>query len=176
MKKVLEPTNEICLKFSDEEIQELGLEINQKYDVKLNDDGSIKLTPWTKIDLGIDEWPRELLLMLIKESLDQDIPVNDVINTLLKESLAKYDTEDECCGKHCCDSSEQSLESEFGYTENEAVLPTAYNDYTTASHDAKLSTVSNYSLNNNTSGGYSYVVPDTPNTDTSIVNDILYRS
>jgi bifunctional DNA-binding transcriptional regulator/antitoxin component of YhaV-PrlF toxin-antitoxin module len=89
-KKTLLPTNDLYLQFTDEEIQELGWEAGQKLEVKQHDDGSIELRPYVKVELDMEEWPREMLEMIIKESLDQDISVNDVINNLLKQSLKDY--------------------------------------------------------------------------------------
>jgi hypothetical protein len=163
MKKILQPTNDLFIQFSDDEVQELGLEQGQKYEVELQDDGSVKLTPWVKIELEIEEWSKEVLLMIIKESLDQDIPVNDVINNLLKEGLkrleVKYDT----------------LESESGLTNTKVDLPTAYNHYNVAEEDilkynkVELSTASHDYVN------IVNVDPNSTNNDTSITNDMLYN-
>ena len=91
MKKTLQPTNELFIQFSDEEVQELGLERGQRYEVKLKDDGAVELRPYVKVDLNIEEWSREVLEMIIKKSLDEDISANDVINNLLRESLEQYE-------------------------------------------------------------------------------------
>jgi bifunctional DNA-binding transcriptional regulator/antitoxin component of YhaV-PrlF toxin-antitoxin module len=90
IKKTLQPTNDLYIQFTDEEVAELGWEPGQKLEVKQHDDGSIELRPYQKVELDIEEWPKELLYLLIKESLDNDISVNDVINNLLKEALEKY--------------------------------------------------------------------------------------
>jgi hypothetical protein len=87
IKKTLQPTNDLFIQFTDEEIQELGWEAGQRLEVKQHDDGSIELRPFVKVELDIEEWSKDVLLMIIKESLDQDIPVNDVINNLLKKGL-----------------------------------------------------------------------------------------
>lgn len=161
MKKTLQATNDLFIQFSDEEVQELGLEQGQKYEVKLQDDGSVKLTPWVKVELEMEEWSKEVLLMIIKESLDQDIPVNDVINNLLKEGLKHF-------------QEDRQLESECGLTNNEAALPTAYNHYNVAEEDilkydkVSLSTASH---------AYSAVDidPNFTNNDTSFTESYAYK-
>jgi len=86
-KKTLLPTNDLYLQFTDEEIQELGWEAGQKLEVKQHDDGSIELRPYVKLELDIEEWPREVLEMIIKESVEQDISANDVITNMVKEGI-----------------------------------------------------------------------------------------
>ena len=92
IKKTLQPTNDLYIQFTDDEITELGWEPGQKLEVKQHDDGSIELRPYAKVELDIEDWPKELLHLLIKESLDNDISVNDVINNLLKDVLENYST------------------------------------------------------------------------------------
>jgi len=167
MKKTLQATNELFIQFSDEEVQEFGLEQGQRYDVTLTDDGSVKLTPWSKVEIDIEDYPREVLEMIIKESLDKDITVNDVINNLLKEGLSNLENQEVCCGGGCgCDHNE--LKSVHGYSEHDAVLPTAWNDNTTASSDIQLSTNSRLDADTIITPTFD---PETINADTSIVND-----
>ena len=94
MKKTLQPTNDVYIQFTEEELSSIGAGPGTKFEVKLHDDGSIELRPYVKLELDIEEWPREMLEMIIKESLDQDISVNDVINNLLKLSLETFDKND----------------------------------------------------------------------------------
>lgn len=89
-KKTLQPTNDLYVQFTDEEIQELGWEAGQKLDIKLHDDGSIELRPYAKMEIDLADWSRDVLEMIIKKSCEDDISVNDVINNLLKESLEHF--------------------------------------------------------------------------------------
>jgi len=86
-KKVLQPTNDAYIQFTEEELQEIGAGPGTKFSVKLHDDGSIELRPYVKMEIEISDWPRELLEMIISDSCEQDISVNDVITDLLKKSL-----------------------------------------------------------------------------------------
>ena len=86
-KKVLQPTNDAYIQFTEEELQEIGAGPGTKFSVNLHDDGSIELRPYVKMEIEISDWPRELLEMIISDSCEQDISVNDVIANLLKKSL-----------------------------------------------------------------------------------------
>jgi len=169
MKKILQPTNELFIQFSDDEVQELGLEQGQKFDVKLQDDGSVKLVPWVKMELEIEEWSKEILLMIIKESLDQDIPVNDVINNFLKEGLNLLEERESCCNNGCgCNS----LESEFGLANNNNDLATAYNHYNVAGE----SDVLKYDKVELSTASHTYNIdPNFTNNDTSLTDSYAYK-
>ena len=85
-KKVL-PTNDVYIQFTDEEIEEFGWEKGQKFEFQSQDDGSFKLVPYVKMELDIENWPIEILHSLIKQSCDEDISINEVINIRLKKAL-----------------------------------------------------------------------------------------
>jgi hypothetical protein len=74
------------IEFTDEELTELNIEKGQKFTCELKD-GGIQLTPYAKIELEMGSWPREVLELLIQESCEKDISVNDVICDLLKEVI-----------------------------------------------------------------------------------------
>lgn len=86
-KKTLLPTNDMYIQFTEEELSSIGAGPGTKFSVKHHDDGSIELRPYVKMELDMEEWPREVLEMIVKESCEQDISANDVICNLLKESL-----------------------------------------------------------------------------------------
>lgn len=86
-KKVLQPTNDAYIQFTEEELQEIGAGPGTKFSVKHHDDGSIELRPYVKMEIEISDWPREILEMIISDSCEQDISVNDVIANFLKKSL-----------------------------------------------------------------------------------------
>jgi hypothetical protein len=86
-KKVLQPTNDAYIQFTQEELQEIGAGPGTKFSVNLHDDGSIELRPYVKMEIEISDWPRELLELLITESVERDISVNDVVSDFLRKSL-----------------------------------------------------------------------------------------
>lgn len=87
MKKVLLPTNDLYMQFTEDELNELNMAPGDKFDCEIQDDGSIKLVKYAKLELDMEEWPREVLEMIIRESCEQDISANDAISDMLKEGL-----------------------------------------------------------------------------------------
>lgn len=90
--KKVQEKKDLYVQFSEEEIQEMGWEENQKLSVKVDEKtGQITLEPFVKMELEIGDWPREILEFLVGESCERDISVNEVINEVLVDSLKKYD-------------------------------------------------------------------------------------
>lgn len=90
--KKVQEKKELYIQFSEEEIQEIGWEENQKLSVKVDEKtGQITLEPFVKMELDISDWPKEILEFLIEESCERDISVNEVINEVLIKSLSIYD-------------------------------------------------------------------------------------
>ena len=142
-KKVLQPTNDCFIQFTEEELSSIGAGPGTKFQVKHHDDGSIELRPYVKVELDMEEWPKEVLEMIIKESCEQDISANDIINNLLKKSLNKF--EEESDEDFFSDSTKSSykevddLKSLYGSSSYDAVLPTAFNSENTTASSDKLS-------------------------------------
>jgi hypothetical protein len=139
-KKVLQPTNDCFIQFTEEELSSIGAGPGTKFQVKHHDDGSIELRPYVKVELDMGEWSREVLEMIIKESCEQDISANDIINNLLKESLknSKEESDDDFFSDSTKSSYKEvdDLKSLYGSSSYDAVLPTASNSgYDTASSD-----------------------------------------
>jgi hypothetical protein len=90
--KKAQEKKELYLEFSEEEMEELGWEEGQKLSLDLDEEtGTITLKPFVKMELDMDNWPKELLLFLLQESCEKDISVNEVISNTLEESLKYYD-------------------------------------------------------------------------------------
>ena len=85
------PTNDLYIQFTEEELDKLDIKNGDKFDIKLQEDGSVKLEKYVKLEIDTDDWPKELLSLLIKESCEKDISVNEVISNLLRESLDNLD-------------------------------------------------------------------------------------
>jgi hypothetical protein len=92
MKKIIESTGDVCIKFTEEELSKLDLKQGDKLSWEEARDGFI-LKKYEKIDIDIGEWSREVLEMLIVESVEQDISVNDIICNILEEQFTKEDNE-----------------------------------------------------------------------------------
>jgi hypothetical protein len=91
IKKVLQPTNDAFVQFTEEELESIGAGPGTKFSVKLHDDGSVELRPYVKMEVDIENWSREVLELIIKESCERDVSVNDVIIDFIKESINKED-------------------------------------------------------------------------------------
>ena len=89
--KTIEPTGDVCVKFTDEELEKLGIKQGDKFSIK-EEDGGILFQKFTTIDLDISEWDREILENLIHQSCEKDISVNEVISDIL-ETYIKEDEE-----------------------------------------------------------------------------------
>jgi len=89
IKKTVEPTGDVCVKFTEEELAKLNIKQGDKFSIK-ETDGGILLEKFSTIDINLSELDRELLEFLIQESCDKDISINDVISDLLEKGLDQY--------------------------------------------------------------------------------------
>lgn len=125
--KTIKSKTEYYVEFSDEEKAEFGWEDNQKFSWKILDDGSVKLEPWKKVDIGeMSEFPREVLEMIIQESLEKDITVNQVIVDLLKQSLDSLDLKNNSKYISAKELFDSSIDPNF--TNNDIGLPGGAHD------------------------------------------------
>ena len=123
-KKTLLPTNDMYIQFTEEELSSIGAGPGTKLEAKLHDDGSIELRPYVKMELDMEEWPREVLEMIVRESCEQDISANDVICNLLKESL---DHLDQYSANEDIDQAKKELLLEKDYLYNTCIDPNSTN-------------------------------------------------
>jgi hypothetical protein len=89
MKTICKPIKvkeEHYIEFTDEELKALKMEKGQKFSCEI-EDGALKLVPFAKMEIEIGDWDREVLEMLIQDSCEQDISVNEVINNLLEGAI-----------------------------------------------------------------------------------------
>ena len=84
--KTVKVKEEHYIEFTDEELQALNMEKGQKFSCKI-EEGSLILEPFVKMEIDIDDWDREVLLMLIEESCERDVSVNEVISDLLEKVI-----------------------------------------------------------------------------------------
>ena len=90
--KKVQEKKDLFIQFSEEEMQELGWEENQKLSMSVEEEtGAINIKPWVKMEIEMEDWPKELMLFLIQESCEKDISINEVITNVLEESLKNYD-------------------------------------------------------------------------------------
>ena len=89
IKKTIEPTGEMCVKFTEEELAQLNIKQGDKFSIKETDEG-IVLQKFATVDINLNELDRELIEFLIQESCDKDISINAVISQLLEKGLEQY--------------------------------------------------------------------------------------
>lgn len=90
IKKNVEPTGDLCIKFTPEELKTLGIEPGDKFSWK-EKDGGFLLEKYQKIDIDMSEFSREVLEMIITESCEKDISVNEVISNILQSAIKHFE-------------------------------------------------------------------------------------
>jgi hypothetical protein len=76
--KIVEPTGDLCIKFTEEEMKQLNIEEGDKFSWKITDEG-VLLQKYANLDIDLSEFSRDTLEMLIRESCEKDISINEVI-------------------------------------------------------------------------------------------------
>jgi hypothetical protein len=89
IKKTIEPTGDVCVKFTEDELAKLNIKQGDKFSIKETDNG-ILLEKFSTVDINLSELERELLEFLIQESCDKDVSINEVISDLLEKGLEQY--------------------------------------------------------------------------------------
>jgi bifunctional DNA-binding transcriptional regulator/antitoxin component of YhaV-PrlF toxin-antitoxin module len=84
--KTVEPTGDVCVKFTEEELTQLNIKQGDKFSIKETDEG-ILLEKFSTIELDLSEFNRDILEFLIKESCDKDISINEVISNILDQVI-----------------------------------------------------------------------------------------
>jgi hypothetical protein len=89
IKKIVEPTGDVCVKFTEEELAQLNMKQGDKFSIKETSEG-ILLEKFATVDIDLNEVDREILEFLIQESCDKDVSINQVISDLLEKGLEQY--------------------------------------------------------------------------------------
>jgi bifunctional DNA-binding transcriptional regulator/antitoxin component of YhaV-PrlF toxin-antitoxin module len=89
IKKTIEPTGDVCVKFTEDELKQLNIKQGDKFSIKETDEG-ILLERFSTIDIDLSEFERELLEFLIQESCDKDVSINEVISDFLEKGIEQY--------------------------------------------------------------------------------------
>jgi bifunctional DNA-binding transcriptional regulator/antitoxin component of YhaV-PrlF toxin-antitoxin module len=89
IKKTVEPTGDVCVKFTEEELAQLNIKQGDKFSIKETSDG-ILLEKFATVDIDLNEVDREILEFLIQESCDKDLSINQVISDILEKGLEQY--------------------------------------------------------------------------------------
>jgi len=92
IKKTLEPTGDVCVKFTEDELTKLNIKQGDKFSIKETADG-ILLEKFATVDIDLSECSREILEFLIQESCHKDVSVNEVISDCLENITEQYKNE-----------------------------------------------------------------------------------
>jgi hypothetical protein len=84
--KTIEPTGDVCVKFTEDELTKLNIKQGDKFSIK-EKDGGILLEKFATIELDLSEFNRDTLEFLIQESCDKDISANEVISNILEKLI-----------------------------------------------------------------------------------------
>lgn len=88
--KKVQRSEELYVQFTDEELEALNIKAGDKFSWEV-EDNSLVFKKFASLDVDISEWSREVLEMLIVESVEKDISVNEVICNILDGYLPKND-------------------------------------------------------------------------------------
>jgi bifunctional DNA-binding transcriptional regulator/antitoxin component of YhaV-PrlF toxin-antitoxin module len=89
IKKIVEPTGDVCVKFTEEELAQLNIKQGDKFSIKETSEG-ILLEKFATVDIDLNEVDREILEFLIQESCEKHVSINQVISDLLEKGLEQY--------------------------------------------------------------------------------------
>jgi hypothetical protein len=86
IKKTIEPTGDVCVKFTEDELAQLNIKQGDKFSIKEQDNG-ILLEKFASIELDLSEFNRDILEFLVEESCDKDISINEVISNIFEKFI-----------------------------------------------------------------------------------------
>ena len=86
IKKTVEATGDVCVKFTEEELAKLNIKQGDKFSIKETEEG-ILLEKFATVDIDLSECSREILEFLIQESCDKDISVNEVVSDVFEKFI-----------------------------------------------------------------------------------------
>ena len=86
IKKTIQRSEDCFVQFTNEELAKLGIKEGDKFSWE-EDNGSILLKKYVPLEVDISDWSRDVLEMLISESVEKDISVNDVICGIIERAL-----------------------------------------------------------------------------------------
>jgi hypothetical protein len=89
--KIVEPTGDLCVKFTDEEMSHLGIKPGDKFSFH-EQEGGILLKKYATLDIELSELSRGALEWLVRESCEKDISVNEVVESCLTSFVEIYET------------------------------------------------------------------------------------
>lgn len=90
IRKTIQRSEDLFVQFTDEELAALNIKPGDKFSCKVQDD-SVLLQKYSTIEIDLSEFSRETLEMLIADSVEKDISINEVIENILETHLEQHD-------------------------------------------------------------------------------------
>lgn len=88
IKKTIQRSEECFIQFTQDELKQLNIEAGDKFTWEMQDDGSCLLHKCVPIEINLSEYSREVLEMVISESIEKGLPVDDVMCNIIEEYIA----------------------------------------------------------------------------------------
>jgi hypothetical protein len=86
--KTVESEEIYFVKFTDEEMAALGIKPHDKFEVSCTEK-EIVLKKFEKLDIDLKDFSKDLLIVLIQKSIENQVPVDEVIREVLTSYLKK---------------------------------------------------------------------------------------
>ena len=86
--KKVQRSEDLYIQFTEEELKALNISPGDKFSWEIEGE-SLILKKFVSLEVDMSEWSRDVLEMLIKDSIDKDVSVNEVICDILERYLAK---------------------------------------------------------------------------------------
>ena len=78
IKKIVEPTGDLCIKFTEEELNKLGIKEGDKFSYEEHDGGFL-LRKYESIEIDFSDFSKETLQFLITYSVDNNLTIEEAI-------------------------------------------------------------------------------------------------
>jgi len=94
--KTLQPSKDVYIQFTEDEILQMNIQAGDKFDVEvLPDDEGVVFKKRKPLEIDLNEFDFDVLKNLVSESLEQDLPVGDIIVNALKQFM-ENELADDC--------------------------------------------------------------------------------
>lgn len=91
--KKIETETISVIKFTEDELADLGIDPNDKFTVE-EKNGSILLTPFSTVEIDLEDFDKDLLIHIINRSAEKDISVHEVFEEILMEACEYWEKHD----------------------------------------------------------------------------------
>jgi len=90
IKKTVQRSEDCFVQFTEDELMELNIKAGDKFSCHVENE-SVVLKKFETLEIDLAEMPRDMLEMLIADSVEKDISVNEVICNILETYLPDTD-------------------------------------------------------------------------------------